>query len=67
MADFLESMGLHMEGFTDAQIAQVDAIKPDLEHLIGLVKVELPRINRIVPVLKMMADAYAQHQKEIGQ
>jgi len=67
MTDFLESMGLRMEGFTDAQIAQIDAIKPDIEHLIGVVKAELPRIDRIVPALKMMADVYAQHQKEIGQ
>ena len=66
MTDFLESIGLHAEGFTDQQIAQLDAIKPDIEFLANLVKTEMPRINRIVPVIAMAIAVYAQHQKEIG-
>lgn len=79
MTDFLEGMGLHMEGFTDEQIAQIDAIRPDieelsgalqtqlpdLERLFGVLNAQLPRINRIVPVLHMAITVSNQHQKEI--
>jgi hypothetical protein len=80
MGDFVEQMGLHMEGFNDDQIKQIDAIRPDIEHLagvlqvqmpaiiklVGIINAELPRINRVVPVLHMAITQFNQHQKEIG-
>jgi len=50
---FVETAALRFEGFTDQQIAQIDAALPDIEHLLGVLKAELPRINRLVPVLQM--------------
>jgi len=47
---FVETAALRFEGFTDAQI---DAALPDIEHVLGVLKAELPRINRLVPVLQM--------------
>ena len=63
MADFVEALGLHVEGFTDAQIAQIDAIKPDVDHLANLVKSEWPRITRVIAVAQMVARVIAQHQE----
>lgn len=60
---FMESMGLHAEGFTDEEIARIDAIKDDLAHLLGVIKAEMPRINKVVPVIKMAADVVAAKQK----
>jgi hypothetical protein len=73
----LERFGLRFEGFTDQQIAQVEAIMPDIEHLSNLVtkelpdaerlfnvlEVELPRINRIVPVIAMAVRTFNAKQR----
>jgi len=63
MGSLIESMGLHMEGFTDAQIAQIDAIKPDIDHLASLVKSEWPRITRVIGIVQMAAKVVNQHQE----
>ena len=67
MADFMETIGLHGEGFSDAQIAQIDAVKDDALHVIATIQVLMPRINRLIPVARMVAEVLAQHQKEQGQ
>ena len=64
MTDFIESMGLHSEGFTDAQIDQINAAVPDAQALIAALKTELPRINRLLPVIQMVFTVFEQHQKE---
>ena len=63
MGDFVEDIGLHSQGFNDAQIAQLDGIKDDLVHLMATLKLEWPRLTRVVPVLTMAATVIAQHQK----
>jgi hypothetical protein len=50
---FVETAALRFEGFTDEQIAQIDAVLPDVEHLLGVLKAELPRINRLIPIAQM--------------
>jgi hypothetical protein len=65
--DLLESFGLKMEGFTDEQIAQIDAIKPDLEHLSLVLRNEMPRVNKVLDVVRMAIGVLSQHQKSIDQ
>ena len=53
---FIEDMGLHAEGFNDEQIAQIEAIKPDLLHLVATYQAVKPRIDRIIPVVRMVLE-----------
>ena len=64
MTDFLESIGLHSEGFTDDQIAQIDAAKPKFAYLLNLVMQNRTVINEVIAVANMIAAQIAQHQKE---
>jgi hypothetical protein len=73
----LERWGLRFEGFSDAQITQLEGIMPDIEHLanlatkelpaaenlLNLVEAELPRINRIVPVIAMAIRTFNAKQR----
>lgn len=52
----MEEFGLRMEGFNDQQIAEIEAIKPDLLHLVATYQQVKPRIDRIVPVLRMVLE-----------
>lgn len=52
----LEEFGLHMEGFDDDQIAKIEAIKPDLLHLVATYQAVKPRIDRIIPVIRMVLE-----------
>lgn len=56
MSDLVESMGLRMEGFTDEQIAQIESIKDDLLHVFATYQAIKPRIDRIVPVVRMVLE-----------
>ena len=58
----LEEFGLHMEGFNDEQIAQIEAIKPDLLHLIATYQAVKPRIDRIVPIVRMVLEVINRKQ-----
>lgn len=64
MSDFIESMGLHAEGFTDAQIAQIDAAKPKFAYVLNLLKDNMTVITEVIGVANMIAAQIAQHQKE---
>ena len=64
MSDWMESMGLHAEGFTDAQIAQIDAAKPKFAYVMNLLKENMTVITEIIGVANMIAAQIAQHQKE---
>jgi hypothetical protein len=66
MTGWIEEEAFRMEGFTDAQRDQIMAILPDLEHLAGVVRAELPRINRVVPVIQMAIAVFNAKQKELG-
>lgn len=52
----LEEFGLRMEGFNDQQIAEIEAIKPDLLHVVATYQQIKPRIDRIVPVIRMVLE-----------
>ena len=60
MTSFVEEIGLHALGLNDDQINQVNAILPDVQHLLATYKAEQPRIARIIPVAQMLL---AQIQK----
>lgn len=64
MSDWMESMGLHAEGFTDEQIAQIDAAKPKFAYVLNLLKENMTVITEVIGVANMIASQIAQHQKE---
>ena len=64
MTDFIESIGLHAEGFTDDQIAQIDAAKPKFAYLLNLIMQNRTVINEVIVVANMIAAQIEQHQKE---
>ncbi len=77
MGTWVEEMGLHSEGFTDEQIAEIDAVKGDALHLWAtiqqeiphfqkLVKDEWPRIQRLAPVIRMALEVINTNQR-LGQ
>jgi hypothetical protein len=57
---FIETMGLHAEGFTDDQIAQIEGVKDDLLHVVATYQAVKPRIDRIVPVIRMVLEVINQ-------
>lgn len=64
MSDWMEAMALSHEGFTDAEVAQIDAAKDDLNHVVATIEAIWPRLTRLIPVATMIAARIAQHQKE---
>lgn len=63
MATWIEEMGLHSEGFTDEQIAQIDAAKSDALHLWATIQQEIPRMVRLAPVIRMILERLDFNQK----
>jgi ABC-type transporter Mla subunit MlaD len=63
----IEDFALRFEGFTDQQIAQIHAALAHVEHLVGLVKANLPEINAVIPILQMVVQVINAKQKELGQ
>jgi hypothetical protein len=49
MTGLLETIALRHLGFSDPQIADLMGTLPDFEHLAGVLKAELPRIQRMMP------------------
>ena len=64
MSDFIESIGLHAEGFTDEQIAQIDAAKPKFAYVLNLIMQNRTVINELIAVGNMIVAQIEQHQKE---
>lgn len=65
MTGFFEDQALRFEGLDDKDIADINVVLPDIEHLIGVVQAELPRINRVLPVILRVAQKVIQKQKEL--
>ena len=63
MSTWIEEMGLHSEGFTDSEIAEIDAIKEDLVHIIATVQAVWPRLTRVLPIARMVAARVAANQR----
>ncbi len=63
MSTWIEEMGLHAEGFTDEQIAQIDAAKDDFLHIWATYQAIRPRINRVAPVVRMILEVLDINQK----
>ena len=63
---YFEQDALKFEGFNDAQIAQIAAILPTMQHLAEVVKTELPNINKVIPVIAMMIEQFNAKQKEVS-
>ncbi len=63
MGTWVEDMGLHAEGFTNEEIAEIDAAKDDILHIIATVRAIWPRLTRVLPVLQMVAERVAANQR----
>lgn len=63
MSTWIEEMGLHAEGFSDEQIAQIDAVRDDLFHVVATIKAIWPRLTRIAPVAVMVLQQLDLNQK----
>ncbi len=63
MSTWIEEMGLHAEGFTDAEIAEIDGVKDDCLHIIATIQTIWPRITRVLPVARMVAERLDANQK----
>ena len=48
MPDFIESVGLHSQGFNDEQIAEIDAVKDDVAHVISMLQAIFPHIEKVL-------------------
>lgn len=64
MSDFLENIGLHEQGFSDEQIARIDAAKPKAAFVMSWVKEHKTVLNELIDVAEMIASQIEQHQKE---
>ena len=64
MADWFADDALRIYGFTEAEIAQINAVKDDLQHVLATVQAIMPRINRLIPVAVMVAARVNQEQKD---
>jgi hypothetical protein len=64
--DWLISFGLHLEGVPPEVIAKLDTIRPDLDHLALVLRAEMPRVNRIAPVLAEVVHAVLTHQESVA-
>ena len=63
MSTWVEEMGLHAEGFTDEQIAEIDGIKDDLVHIWATYQAIKPRLDRVAPVVSMILEVVDRNQK----
>ncbi len=63
MSTWIEEMGLHAEGFTDEQIAQIDAAKDDFLHIWATYQAVKPRIDKVAPVVRMILEVLDINQK----
>ncbi len=63
MSTWVEEMGLHAEGFTDEQIAQIDSIKEDCLHIWATYQAIKPRLDHVAPVIRMVLEVLVATQK----
>ena len=63
MSTWVEEMGLHAEGFTDEEIAQIDAAKDDAYHTAATIQAIWPRLTRLLPVAVMILSRLDSNQK----
>lgn len=60
----IEDALLQFEGLDPKKVI---AILDDLAHLLGVIKTEMPRIERLVANLKVQIEAYEAKQKQVNQ
>jgi len=67
--NFLEDMGLRMEGFTDDQISQIEAATPTAQALVALIQKNQPAmtqawilIQKLIPVANMALTVIKEKQ-----
>lgn len=63
MADWMEEMGLEHFGFSDDQIAKINAAIPKAAFIAGLVKQYRTTINELFDVAEMVLDQMDKFQK----
>lgn len=67
MNDWIESMGLRMEGFSDAQIAQINSALPDVLALSAALKSQMPLIMKIAPDVQALLSAVVSELPRINK
>ena len=67
MPDWMEELGLHHFGFTDDEIAKIDAAKDDALHVVATLNAIWPRLTRLVPVANLIAARIAAQQQKVQQ
>lgn len=64
MSDWMEEMGLHHFGFTDDQIAKIDAVIPKAAVVLQWAKDHRTILNELADVGEMIFTQLAKFQKE---
>jgi hypothetical protein len=67
MTSFMETTGLHMVGFTDAQIAEIDAAIPKAAYVLAWVKNNKSVLMQLIDVSEMAFKQIESYQKENTQ
>jgi hypothetical protein len=62
--DWLLRMGLSLDGVSPETIAKLDAIMPDLDHLALVLRAEMPRVNKVTPVLVAAFEEAVLHKNK---
>ncbi len=63
MTTWIEEMGLHAEGFTDEEIAEIDAVRDDAYHVAATILAIWPRLTRLAPVVVKILARLDANQK----
>lgn len=63
MTDWMEEMGLHHFGFSDEEIAQIDAAIPKFKYVWDLVNHNKTVAAELFTVIGMILDRFAAFQK----
>ncbi len=63
MTTWIEEMGLHAEGFTDEEIAEIDAVRDDAYHVAATILAIWSRLTRLAPVVVKILARLDANQK----
>lgn len=65
MTGFLEDDALRFEGLDDQDIAELNAILPDLQILNAQIAAQWPRIQKAAPILSRIAGKIIAKQRDL--
>lgn len=65
MTGFIEDQLLRFEGLSDADIAELNHILPELEELFQIIQKEWPAIAKLIPVIMQLAQKVIAKQRSL--